>query len=166
MPVTSESRLIAAPVAHVWAALADLEAAARWNQAWQRVEYLSSQREGVGAAFRAHSEDGLSFDFEISAWEPLEYIAFTPLREREEVGYLISLESQAIHLQPVDDGATNVTFLARAIGHGLRGWLAARFFWPGYQQEGLRSALDRLQSLFEPVQDNEPAEDHEPPDES
>src|SRR3972149_506571 len=58
MPPTYESRTIAAPVAQVWAALADLEAAARWNHAWRRVEYLSDQREGEGTAFRAHTEDG------------------------------------------------------------------------------------------------------------
>src|SRR3972149_9061561 len=79
MPTTSESRLSAAPQAEVWAAITDLEAAARWNQVWQRVEFLSSQREGVDTTFRAHTEDGLAHDFRISEWEPPQYVAFAPL---------------------------------------------------------------------------------------
>jgi len=152
MPTTSESRLIAASVAEVWAAITDLEAASRWNQAWQRVEYLSSQREGVDTTFRSHTEDGRSFDFRISEWAPEEYVAFEPLREEpEERRYLITLESQSFLLEAAGYDHTNVTLFASATGHGLRGWLAARFVWPGHQRELiLRPALDALQALFEP----------------
>ncbi len=154
MPTTSESRLIAAPAAHIWAAITDLESASRWNQAWQRVEYLSLQREGVGTTFRAHTQDGLAHDFRISEWAPQEYISFAPLREAlEEERYLITLESQAFLLEPAGDGRTKVTLFATAAGHGLRGWLTARLLWPGYQRQGLRSALDALQALFEPAED-------------
>jgi uncharacterized protein YndB with AHSA1/START domain len=152
MPTTYESRIIAAPVADVWAAITDLESAARWNQAWQRVEYLSSQRQGVGATFRAHTQDGLAHDFRISEWAPQEYVAFAPLPHApEEQRYLITLESQAFLLEPADD-RTKVTLFAAAAGHGLRGWLTARFLWPGYQRQGLRTALDALQAIFEPPQ--------------
>ena len=158
MPITSESRLIAAPVARVWAAITDLESAGRWNKAWQHVEYLSSQLDGVGATFRAHTEDGLAHDFRISEWAPQEYVAFEPLRhEPEEKGNLITVRSQSFLLEP-DDDHTRVTLLATATGHGLRGWLAARFLWPGHQSQGLSAALDALQALFEPPED-------EPPDE-
>ncbi|TET96575.1 MAG: SRPBCC family protein [Dehalococcoidia bacterium] len=152
MPTTSESRLIAASVAEVWAAITDLEAASRWNQAWQRVEYLSWQREGVDTTFRSHTEDDRSFDFRISEWAPEEYVAFEPLREEpEERRYLITLESQSFLLEAVSHDHTNVTLIASATGHGLRGWLAARFVWPGHQRELiLRPALDALQALFEP----------------
>ena len=152
MPTTSESRLIAAPVAQVWAAITDLEAAHRWNRMWVRVEYLSSQREGVGTEFRAHTEDGLAHDFRISEWAPLEYVAFTPMRDQaeEEVRHLITLESQSFLLRPAGDDHTDVTLLASVAAHGLRGWFAARLVWPGYQRQGLRSALDNLQALFEP----------------
>jgi uncharacterized protein YndB with AHSA1/START domain len=155
VPTTSESRLIAAPVAEVWAAITDLEAAARWNGAWQRVEFLSDQREGAGTAFRAHTEDGLAHDFLISAWVPLERIAFAPVRDESEKRYMITLESQAFLLRPVQDDRTNVTLFATAAGHGLRGWLTARFLWPAYQRQGLRSALDALQALFEPPENED-----------
>ena len=160
MPTTSESRLIAAPRAEVWAAITNLEAAARWNQVWQRVEFLSSQREGVDTTFRAHTDDGLAHDFRISEWAPEEYVAFAPLprQEPEEQRYLITLESQSFLLEPVGDDHTNVTLSATAAGHGLRGWLAARFVWPGYQRQGLRRALDALQALFEPTEGDEEPE--------
>ncbi len=58
---------------------------------------------------------------------------------------------------------TRVTLLASAISHGLRGWFAARFIWPGFQRQGLRSALDALQDIFEPPErdEAEEAEDEE-----
>jgi uncharacterized protein YndB with AHSA1/START domain len=156
MPSTSESRLIAAPQAEVWAAITDLESAARWNQVWQRVEYLSSQHEGVDTTFRAHTEDDLAHDFRISEWDPPEYVAFAPLQdEPQEERYLITLESQSFLLEPIDDDHTNVTLSAAAAGHGLRGWLTARFIWPGYQRQGLARALDALQDLFEPAEGDE-----------
>lgn len=163
MPTTSETRLIAAPVADVWAAITDMEAAARWNRVWERVEYLSSQREGVGTQFRAHTEDGFAHDFRISEWAPLEYVAFTPMRnEAEEAArHLITLESQSFLLRAASDDHTDVTLFASVAAHGLRGWLTTRFVWPSYQRQGLRSALDNLQALFEPVED-EPEEEGEP----
>ncbi len=158
MPTTSESRIIAAPVREVWAAITDLEAAHRWNGAWQRVEYLSSQREGVDTPFRAHTEDGLAHDFRISEWAPMEYISFAPVRneyEDKEKRYMLTLEAQAFHLRPANDDHTDVTLFATVASHGPRGWFAARFVWPGYQRQGLRSALDALQALFEPQPDED-----------
>jgi uncharacterized protein YndB with AHSA1/START domain len=150
MPTTSESRLIAASQREIWDAVTDLETAARWNQVWQSVEYLSSQREGVDTTFRAHTEDGLTHDFRISEWDPPQYVAFAPLQEEpQDKGYLITLESQSFLLEPVNDH-TNVTLSATAAGHGLRGWVATRFVWPAYQRQGLARALDALQALFEP----------------
>ena len=159
MPTTYESRIIAAPVADIWAAITDLEAAAHWNGAWQRVEYLSWQREGVGATFRAYNEEGIGHNFRISEWVPEEFVAFEPLQdEPEERPYLITLQSQSFLLKPADDH-TDVTLFATVQGHGLRGWLAARFVWPNYQRQGLRSALDALQDLFEPpLEEDEPEE--------
>ncbi len=165
MPTTSQSRLIAAPRAKLWAAITDLETASRWNQAWQRVEYVSSQREGVGTTFRSHTEDGRSFDFRISEWAPEEYVAFEPLREEpEDKRYLITLKSQSFLLEATDYDHTNVTLFASAIGHGLRGWLFARFVWPGYQRQGLARALDALQALFEPTDGPEEHGEPSPPD--
>ncbi len=151
MATTYESRIIAAPVADVWTAITDLEAAARWNGAWQRVEYLSSQREGVGATFRAYNEEGIGHNFRISEWAPMEFIAFAPMQdEPEERPYLITLQSQSFMLKPAGDDHTEVTLFASVQSHGLRGWLAARFVWPGHQRQGLGSALEALQALFEP----------------
>src|SRR3990172_215616 len=125
MPTTYESRRIAAPVGSVWAAIADLEAATRWNRAWRRVEYLSDQREGEGTAFRAHTEDGLAHDFTISAWVPLQRIAFAPVRDEAEKRYMITLESQEFHLRPEGEDRTHVSLFATAAGHGPRGRLLA-----------------------------------------
>ncbi len=156
MPTASESRLIAAPRAEVWAAITDLEAAARWNQAWQHIEYVSSQREGVGTAFRSYTEDGRSFDFRVSEWAPEEYVAFEPLEtEPEDKRYLFTLDWQSFLLEAVGDDHTNVTWSVRATGHGLRGWISARVIWPGYQRQGLRRALDALAELFEPPEQDE-----------
>ncbi len=160
MPTTYESRIIAAPVAEIWAAITDLEAASRWNGAWQRVEYLSWQREDVGATFRAYNEEGIGHNFRISEWAPQEFVAFEPLQdEPDERPYLITLQSQAFLLKPADDDRTEVTLFATVQGHGLRGWVTARFVWPNYQRKGLRSALDNLQDLFEPpLEEDEPEE--------
>jgi len=160
MPTTSESRIIAAPVREVWAAITDLENANRWNGAWQRVEYLSSQREGVGTTFRSHTEDDLAHDFQISEWAAMEYISFAPVRneyEDKEKSYMLTLESQAFLLQPANDGHTDVTLFATVASHGFRGWFAARFVWPSYQRQGLGSALEALQALVEP----QPADDEQ-----
>ena len=162
MPTTYESRIIAAPVAEVWAAITDLEDAARWNGAWHRVEYLSWQREGVGATFRAYNEEGIGHNFRISEWAPMEFIAFEPLKdEPDERPYLITLQSQSFMLKPAADDHTDVTLFATVQGHGLRGWITARFVWPNYQRQGLRSALDNLQNLFEPPLDEDEREEEE-----
>ena len=160
MPTSYESRIIAAPVADIWAAITDLEAASRWNGAWQRVEYHSWQREGVGTTFRAYNEEGIGHNFRISEWTPQEFVAFEPLQdEPEERPYLITLQSQSFLLKPADDDHTDVTLFATAKGHGIRGWITARFVWPNYQRQGLRSALDNLQDLFEPpLEEDEPEE--------
>jgi len=162
MPATSESLTIPAPVAEVWRAVTNLEQAGRWNGAWERVEYLSEQREGEGATFRAYSEDGLGHNFRISDWAPEEYVAFAPADDDEEdpPAYLINLESQAFRLRRVGDGETDVTLIASVTTNGIRGWIAGRFVWPSYQRQGLRSALEALRSLFEPEEDED--EDERP----
>lgn len=153
MPTVSESRIIAASRERIWAVLADIENASRWNGAWHRIELLSEQRQGAGTTFRAHAEDGATFDFHIAHWAPPEYIAFAPVPQGDTGHYLLRLESQAFLLQPVDEGRTHVELIASAASRGLRGWILGRLFWPGYQKQGLRLALDRLQALFEPPEE-------------
>lgn len=150
MPTTSESRVINAPQNELWAALADIENAGRWNGAWQRIEILSAQREGAGTGFRAHTEDGASFDFEVTHWAPPDYIAFAPIAREEAEPFLITLESQSFLLRPAGEGRTQVVLHASARSRGVRGWFISRLFWPGYQKAGLRRALDAIQALFEP----------------
>jgi len=106
----------------------------------------------VDTTFRAHTEDGLAHDFRISEWDPPQCVAFAPLprQEPQDKGYLITLESQSFFLEPVNDH-TSVTLSATAASHGLRGLLAVRLVWPGYQRQGLARALDALQALFEPT---------------
>lgn len=162
MPTVSESRTIAASPEEIWAALADIENAGRWNSAWRRIEITSSQREGAGTTFRAHTEDGSAFEFRITHWVPGEYIAFAPVVQEGSQRYLIRLDSQAFLLRPLAEDQTHVELIAAASSHGLRGWLLARFFWPGYQKHGLRRALDALQALFEPTEDDGEEPPHQP----
>ncbi len=154
MPAISESRVIAAAPEDVWKTLSDLENARRWNKAWTRIEILSTQHHGLGTAFRAHTESGDSFDFEITEWVPPNTIAFSPVRADEE-SYGIVLDSHTFQLTSVGDGDTSVKLTARATAHGFRGHLAARFLWPGYQKYGLRLALDAVQDVFEPLERDE-----------
>lgn len=165
MPTTYESRIVAAPVADVWRAITDVQQASRWNQAWQRVEYLSSQWQGEGTTFRAYNEQGIGHNFRIAQWTPMEYVTFVPVEDddpEDDRPYLLTLESQAFHLKPAGDDHTDVTLFASATGHGLRGWFAARFVWPSYQRQGLRLALDNLAALFEPPEDEGEPEKTDP----
>jgi len=194
MPTTYESRLIAAPRAEVWAAITNLEAAARWNEAWHRVEYLSGQREGVGTTFRAYDEDGVGHNFQISEWAPQEYVTFKPLEEGpEEQRYLITLESHSFLLEPAGDDHTRVELTASASARSIWQWLRVRFsppghqkhilrrtlgalqapfewlllrffLWPGHQRQGLGRALDALQALFEPPDGPEESGETSPQD--
>jgi uncharacterized protein YndB with AHSA1/START domain len=157
MPAISESRVIAAAPEDVWKTLSDLENARRWNRAWTRIEILSPQHHGLGTAFRAHTESGDSFDFEVTEWVPPNTIAFSPIRGDDE-RYGIVLDSHTFQLTGVGDGDTNVKLTARATAHGFRGHLGARFLWPGYQKHGLRLALDAVQEVFEALEGDEAGE--------
>ena len=158
MASVSESRIIAATPQEVWGVLADIENARRWNAAWVRIEISSSQRDGLGTTFTAHTESQDKFVFEITEWSPPKVIAFSPVREEEE-RYGIVLDSQMFRLSQAGDGATLVKLEARATPHGLRGHFVARLLWPGYQKHGLRSALDALQAIFEPPEDGDAIDD-------
>ncbi len=152
MPIATVSRTIAAPQAQVWATLSDIENARRWNASWSRIEFTSEETSGDGATFRAHTDDGDTFDFAVTGWAPPEYIAFSPVRDETEE-YLITLESHAFHLQAVDDDKTRVDLTARASTRGIRGRFIALFFWPGYQRRGLNLALDAIETLLQPEQE-------------
>jgi uncharacterized protein YndB with AHSA1/START domain len=151
MPTVTVRRAIGAPQEEVWAAIADIERAARWNQTWQRIEFLSSQREGAGTTFRAHAEDGDVAEFEVVAWRPPEFIAFAPRPDPSGSGdYWITLESHAFYLQPAGGEGTELHLMATARSHGLRGWFRARVFWSDHQKPGLHRALEAIAALFEP----------------
>lgn len=147
MPRVSVSRVIAAPPATVWAALADIANARRWNAAWSSIEITSSQESGAGTTFRAHTADGESFDFVVSEWEEPRRIAFTPVRDAGE-RYAIMLERHIFNLRPEGDDATLVELTAEASAHGLMGRLVALMLWRGHQRQGLDQALQALESVF------------------
>ncbi len=161
MPTTSVSRIIAAPQQEVWSTLADIANADRWNSAWSRIEITSSHQQGTGTTFRTHTGDGHTFAFEVIQWTPPEYIAFAPIREEDSERYSINLESHAFALRPAGDNHTQVEIIASASSRGIRGRLIGLFLWRGYQKKGLNSALDALQEVFEP-----PEEDGSEPEES
>ena len=149
MPTTSVVRVIHAPGDQVWAVLSDIANARRWNSAWSGVEFASNQTHGPGTRFRARTEAGETFDFEVTNWSAPEYIEFSPVRDQSE-RYGIMLEAQAFHLAPEGEEATRVELMARASTHGIKGLVMGLFFWRGYQKQGLQSALETLASAIEP----------------
>ena len=161
MPSTSASRAIGAPRDQVWAVLSDIANARRWNSAWSRIEFSSKQTHGPETRFRAHTEDGDTFEFVVSAWAAPEYIEFSPVREIAE-SYGIMLESQGFRLEPAGEDVTRVELTAQASTHGIKDWIMGLLFWRGYQKQGLNVALERLDSVFPADKAREQDEDAPP----
>jgi len=149
MPSVSVSRRISASADDVWAALADIESARRWNAAWSAIEITSTQRHGVGMTFRTHNESGDAYEFEVVDWSRGQRIAYAPVREPGE-RYGINLERHVFDIRPSDDNATHVQLTAVASTSGLRARFVALLFWPGYQKQGLSAALEALAAALEP----------------
>jgi uncharacterized protein YndB with AHSA1/START domain len=150
MPTTSVSRVIKAPQGAIWNVLSDIEHADRWNKAWTSIRFTSGQTHGTGTTFRATmGDEGDAFDFEICDWVAPERIAFCPIRAPEEL-YSITLDSHVFEVRPLTEGDSEVTITARASAHGVKGRFVAMFFWSCHQRDGLNSALDAIQSAFEP----------------
>lgn len=150
MPTTSVSRVIRAPQKDVWALLSDIEHANKWNKAWSSIRFTSGQTHGAGTTFRATMGGGDdAFDFEVCDWSAPERLAFCPIRRPEEL-YSITLDSHVFEVRALTDGESEVTITAKASAHGLRGRFIAMFFWSGHQRDGLNTALDSIQSVFEP----------------
>src|SRR5574341_2191539 len=105
MASVSESRVIAATDSEVWAVLADVENARKWNGAWTGIEITSSQRHGLGTTFVARTEGGEAFTFEISEWTPPEIIAFSPIRDEDD-RFAVMLDSHEFRLSPAPEDAT------------------------------------------------------------
>ncbi len=154
MPTASAFRLIAAPQERVWAALADIQNAGRWNAHWTRMEITSPQTEGEGTTFRAHTDQGQAFDFRVVRWEPPNCIAFAPIRDESE-RYELALDSHTFFLYPASEDHTRVELVAAATARGIRGRLTGLLLWPGYQKRGLNTALDALQGLLEGAPEDE-----------
>jgi hypothetical protein len=98
--------------------LSDIANARRWNSAWSKIEFSSKQTHGPETRFRAHTEDGNTFEFVVSAWAAPEYIEFSPVREEAE-SYAIMLESQSFSSSR-STSATRTELTARASTHGFR----------------------------------------------
>ncbi|HEU4760459.1 MAG TPA: SRPBCC family protein [Dehalococcoidia bacterium] len=154
MPTASAFRIIAAPRERVWAALADITGAGRWNSHWRRIEITSPQQEGPGTTFRAHTDQGDTFDFQVTRWQAPDCIAFAPVRDDDE-RYELTLDSHTFFLYPAGEEHTRVELVAAATARGIRGRLVGLFLWPAHQKPGLAAALDALQALFEPEPDAE-----------
>jgi hypothetical protein len=151
MATAKLSRVIQAGQSDIWALLSDISQARRWNKYWATISFDSAQTHGVGTRFSATTEDGDIFVFDVCDWEVPRRIAFCPVR-RESERYAIMLDSHIFELRAVGDDACELTITANASASGLRGRLIALFFWAGHQKEGLSSALDAIQSVFEPEQ--------------
>lgn len=137
--------------------LSDVENARRWNEAWTTIEFTSPQHHGIGTRFRATTEAGDSFEFELCDWAAPDRLAFCPIREPGE-RYAIMMESHGFELHAMEDGATVVELTANASLHGIRGWILGTFFWSGHQKAGLKEALEKLAALFEGTGSSEPQE--------
>ena len=61
--------LIAAPQEQVWAILADLETAERYDAFIERAFYVSDDRTGVGATRQCDLPDGSSIKERVTAWD-------------------------------------------------------------------------------------------------
>lgn len=162
MPTANVSRVIRAPQREVWALLSDVSQARSWNKYWSSIEFISSQTHGVGTRFAAKTEGGDSFVFYVCDWDAPQRIAFCPVRDPGE-RYSIMLDSHTFEVRPLSDTDSELTITANASASGVRGRIIAIFFWAGHQKEGLNTALDSIQAVFEPelFKDNPPAETQE-----
>ena len=149
MPNANVSRVIRAPQEDVWALLADVTQARRWNKYWTAIEFVSSQTHGAGTRFVAKTEGGDRFTFDICEWDAPQRIAFCPVREPGE-RYGIALDSHIFEVRPISGDESEVTITASASASGFRGRLVAMFFWAGHQRDGLNAAMDALQGIFQP----------------
>lgn len=149
MPTASESRVIRAPQKDIWALLSDVSQAGRWNKYWSSIEFVSSQTHGVGTRFAATTEGGDKFIFDVCDWDAPNRVAFCPVREPDE-RYSIMLDSHVFEVRPLSEAESQLTITAHASASGLKGRVLALFFWAGHQRDGLNSALDAIQALFEP----------------
>jgi uncharacterized protein YndB with AHSA1/START domain len=149
MPTASVSRLIRAPQRDVWSLLSDVAQAGRWNKYWSSIEFLSPQTHGVGTRFRATSDGGDSFVFDICDWDAPQRIAFCPVRDVHEQ-YSIALDSHVFEMQALSEEESSLTITAHASASGFKGRILALFFWSGHQKGGLNAALDTIQAIFEP----------------
>ncbi len=160
MPRVTVSRVIEAPQHEVWTLISDVANAGRWNRAWTKVDFTSRQSHGAGTRFRAHTESGDTYEFEVSDWSAPERIAFQPIRDPEEPSYSITLDAHVFELHPgPSEAETTVGITAHASASGVRGRLIALFFWPGHQREGLEAALDGIAAVFEPGGDDAELDD-------
>ena len=152
MPSVSASVVIPAKPEVVWAVVADVANAQRWNKAWNQIELTTSLSEGRGTRFRAHTsfDDGEStaFEFEVTEWIAPEYIVFTPLRDPEEEQYQITLDWHAFRLVPVDGENTRVELTARATARGFRGRIAVFLLCPGHHKAALEEVLQSPAGVF------------------
>jgi uncharacterized protein YndB with AHSA1/START domain len=158
MPSVSVKRVMDAPVSEVWAVLADIENAKQWNRAWDSIEITSTQRHGVGTTFRARIESDMEFDFEVVDWANQERITFAPIRDEGE-RYALMLEEQIFTLREAPDDMTHIELRAVASAHGIRGRVYGMFFWAGHQQGGLNEALDAIEDIVDPQEDDGEDED-------
>ncbi len=142
------SRIVEAPLEEVWALVADLERAPRWNRAWARVAIEGEPR--VGALVRAWSVEGEEASFRLVEWRPPFSLALAPVLAPGEEGPWLFLLEQRIELRPAKGPRrTLVSMEARARLRGLRGLVLGLILWPGYQRRGLAAALEALAALAE-----------------
>src|SRR5437867_909272 len=136
MPSASVSRTMKAQRQKVWAVLSDIAGARAWSATWSRIEMTSKQTHGIGTRFRAATEDGDEFEFEVTSWIAPEEIAFSPIRDDGE-SYGIMLESQTFRLKEAGEEETIVVLTARASAHVIRARFVAQLEWRGYQEDGV-----------------------------
>ena len=125
----------------------------------------SNQTHGVGTRFRAHTEGGDAFEFEVATWSAPDHLEIRPARDPLEPEYPVMLESHEFRLAETEDGeATVLELRANATAHGIKGRVIAAFIWPGHQRDGLGAAIEMIAAVFKPEPDKPSTEPESPPD--
>lgn len=119
------SAIIAAPVAALWARLADLQAWPRWLRvpyASQSVTITSPPPAAVDTEFTLKGRMAYRIFARISQWEEERGLAFEIYRSEYPSDRLFFKRAViAIELERLDEGRTRVTCTHRAEGKGLLG---------------------------------------------
>lgn len=141
----SSTLRIEAPVARVWALLADITAFAQWSPGVQRCSLLTEHGTGLGAV-RYIDRGGKNFlKEEVVGWEPYQSLTFRVI----ETNFPLRTSDIRTALEAHGD-ATIVTIEARyALKYGVLGVVLDALLVRNAYEQGLRASLAGLKTHAE-----------------